>query len=44
MGDAARVVGVGDILLAGDLLAGRDVPQPELGLQPAVGAAAWRGR
>ena len=29
--DAARVGGVGGVLLAGDLRAGRDVPQPELG-------------
>ena len=31
--------GVGDVLLAGDLLAGGHVPQPELDLQPAAVAA-----
>ena len=31
MGDAPAVGGVGHIVLAGDLLAGRDVPQPEVG-------------
>ena len=37
MGDAAPIVRRGEILLAGELLAGEHVPQPELGLQPAVG-------
>jgi hypothetical protein len=37
MSDAAPIVGRGEVLLAGELLAGEHVPQPELGLQPAVG-------
>ena len=36
MGDAAQVVGVGHILLAGDLRAGIGVPHPKLRLQPPV--------
>jgi hypothetical protein len=40
MRDAARIIGVGHILLAGDLLPGRCVPEPEVGLQPPVAAAA----
>ena len=39
MGDAARIIGIGDILLAGDLLAARHVPQAEFGLEPSVRAA-----
>ena len=39
MRDAARIVRIGDILLAGDLLAGGDVPQAELGFEPAVAGA-----
>ena len=34
-----QLSGVGEILLAGELLAGEHVPQPELGLEPAVGLA-----
>ena len=37
MGDAAPVVGHGEILLPGELLAGEHIPQPELRLQTAVG-------
>ena len=36
VGDAAPIVGRGEILLAGELLAGEHVPQPELGVQPPV--------
>ena len=36
---APPVVGRGEILLAVELLAGEHVPQPELGLQPAVALA-----
>ena len=39
MADAPRVLGPGEELLAGELLAGEHVPQPELGLEPAVGGA-----
>ncbi len=39
MADAPRVLGLAEELLAGELLAGIDVPQPELGLEPAVRAA-----
>ena len=35
VGDAAPVVRVGEVLLAGELLAGEHVPQAELGLEPA---------
>ena len=37
--DAAPIVGRGEILLAGELLAGEHVPEPELGLQPPVALA-----
>ncbi len=37
--DAPPVFGRGEILLAGELLAGDDVPQPELRLQPPVALA-----
>ena len=37
VGDAARIRLVGEELLAGQLLAGERVPQPELGAQPPVG-------
>ena len=37
--DAAPVVRRGEILLAGELLAGDHVPQPELDLEPAVALA-----
>ena len=40
MGDAPRIVGVGDILLARRLRSGGDVPQAEFGLHAAVAAAA----
>ncbi len=36
VGDAAPVLRLGEILLADQLLAGEHVPQPELGLHPAV--------
>ena len=36
MGDAAPVFRRGEILLAGELLGGGDVPQPEFGFQAAV--------
>ena len=39
-----QLSGVGEILLAGQLLAGEHVPQPELGLEPPVGLAGRRGR
>ena len=39
MGDAAPIFRRGDILLAGELLAGADVPEAELRLQPAVALA-----
>ena len=39
VGDAAPIVGRGEILLAGELLAGEHVPEPELGLQAAVALA-----
>ncbi len=39
VGDAAPVVGLGEELLAGELLAGEHVPQPELDLEAAVGLA-----
>ena len=42
--DAPPVVRRGEILLAGQLLAGEHVPQPELGLEPAVALARARGR
>ena len=35
MGDTTPIVGVGEILLAGQLLARKSVPQPEFGFQPA---------
>ena len=37
--DAPRILRLGEELLAGELLAGIGVPQPELGLEPAVLAA-----
>ena len=37
--DAARVLGPGEELLAGELLAGEGVPEAKLGCQPAVAAA-----
>ena len=37
--DAPRILGPGEELLAGELLAGEHVPQPELGLEPAVARA-----
>ena len=40
VGDAARVGLVGEELLADQLLAGKGVPQPELGAQAAVGLLA----
>ena len=42
VGDAAPVVRRGEILLAGELLAGEHVPQPEFGLEPAVGLPRHR--
>ena len=39
VGDAAPVVGGGEVLLAGELLGLEHVPQPEFGLEPAVGLA-----
>ena len=39
MADAARILGPGEELLSGQLLAGEHVPQPELGLEPAVAVA-----
>ena len=39
VGDAAPIVRRGEILLAGKLLAGEHVPQPEFGFQPAVALA-----
>ncbi len=39
MGDAPIVVGRGEVLLAGLLAAAEHVPQPEFGLEAAVGLA-----
>ena len=39
-----QLSGVGEILLAGELLAGEHVPQPELGLEPSVALARRCGR
>src|SRR5439155_14280475 len=38
VGDAARIIWIGDILAASDLRTAGDVPEPKLGLQPAVGS------
>ena len=39
MGHAPPIIGVGEILLAAELLAGKSVPQAEFGFQPAGGIA-----
>ena len=43
MGDAPRILGGGVVLLAGELLAGEHVPQPEFGLHAAALAAHAAG-
>ena len=42
--DPAPEVRIGEVLLPGDLLAGIDVPEPELGLEPARGVAGDAAR
>ncbi len=44
MGDATPVFRLGEELLTGHLLAGKRVPQAELGLQATIGLLASRGR
>src|SRR5262249_54766783 len=44
VGDPPPIVGGGVVLLAAQLLAGEHVPQPELGLETAVGLGDAAGR
>ena len=44
VGDPPPVVRAGEELLAGELLAGEDVPQAELGAEPAVAPGGRRRR